>query len=242
MSRPERTAHASHAAALAIFDLDGTITRRDTLLPYITGYLARHPRRWWRVPLCLAPLLRYCLPGRDRGALKGAVIRLTLGGVTRRELVDWNRRFVARLLRGGVFAEALERIGAHRTNGAYLVLLSASPDLYVPEIAAALNFDTCVCTELYWQPDGRLRGTLASLNRRAEEKVRCVQTLLSTHRPFHSYAYGNSSADLPHLRLVSDGYYVNGRSLPAPDRARIRTLHWQTPGLALPRAEDHNQP
>ena len=61
--------------ALAIFDLDGTITRRDTLLPYIWGYLRRHPQRWWRLPLCLAPLGPYLLGRMDRGALKGAVIR-----------------------------------------------------------------------------------------------------------------------------------------------------------------------
>ena len=29
---------------LVIFDLDGTITYRDTLLPYVTGYLARSGR------------------------------------------------------------------------------------------------------------------------------------------------------------------------------------------------------
>jgi phosphoserine phosphatase len=30
---------------LAVFDLDGTLTRRDTFVPYLQGWLARHPAR-----------------------------------------------------------------------------------------------------------------------------------------------------------------------------------------------------
>ena len=116
--------------ALAIFDLDGTITRSDTLQHYIAGFLLRRkPARLWRVPLLLLPLLRYCVDGGDRGPLKSGVIRLLLGGLPRAELEDWNRIFVARLLNGGVFAEALQEIEQQRAAGAHLVLLSASPDL-----------------------------------------------------------------------------------------------------------------
>ena len=32
-----------------MFDLDGTITRRDTYLAYLLGFLGRHPERWSRV-------------------------------------------------------------------------------------------------------------------------------------------------------------------------------------------------
>ena len=35
------------SGTLAVFDLDGTITRHDTLLPFLGGYLLRHP---WRLP------------------------------------------------------------------------------------------------------------------------------------------------------------------------------------------------
>ena len=39
--------------ALAIFDLDGTLTWRDTLVPFLAAYLRAHPRRLarlWRLP------------------------------------------------------------------------------------------------------------------------------------------------------------------------------------------------
>ncbi len=192
---------------LAVFDLDGTITRHDTLCPYIAGFLWRHPARWWRLALCIVPLIRFVCGPRDRGALKGAVIHSTLGGISRAELSAWSTEFTARLLRGGLYAEALTCIAVHRRERTYLVLLSASPDLYVPVIAKVLGFDECICTQLRWHSDSRLEGTLISANRRGSEKARCVQMLLSERGPLYSHAYGNSRADLEHLQLVSAGTY-----------------------------------
>lgn len=219
-------------STLAIFDLDGTITRRDTLWPFIGGYLLRHPRRWWRLPLCLAPLLRYFTSGRDRGALKGAVIHLTLGGLPRAELDHWATMFARRLLRTGLYGEALTCIAAHRRAQAHLVLLSASPDLYVPKIAAALGFDECICTEVRWRVDGTLDGALASANRRGTEKTRCLRLLLAERQPLLAHAYGNSRADLDHLRLVSAGTYVNGRPRDVLGLPSVHAVRWSSRGDA----------
>jgi phosphatidylglycerophosphatase C len=221
---------------LAIFDLDGTITRADTLYPYIRGYLLRHPWRLWRLPLCLGPFLRFLFDGGDRGALKSGVIRLTLGGLSRSQLQRWSASFVRRQLRGGVFAEALERIAAHRNQGAHLVLLSASPDLYVPEFARALGFDQCICTELRWHGNERLDGALLTANRRGEEKARVVARLLAEQQPFRSHAYGNSQVDLAHMRLVTEAAYVNGPARDLAGLTHIRAVTWQQPGMAQPAA------
>ena len=227
--------------ALAIFDLDGTITRHDTLWPFISGFLLRHPARWWRLPLCLAPLLRYALDGRDRGALKGAVIRITLGGVRRDALERWTARFMPQLLRTGLYGEALALIATHRRTQTHLVLLSASPDLYVPAIARALGFDECICTEVRWRVDGSLDGALASPNRRGAEKTRCVQALLARLQPRLSQAYGNSRADLEHLRLVTAGTYVNGRPEDVLDSPSIHVVRWSTHGDAGTLGAAHGQ-
>jgi phosphatidylglycerophosphatase C len=222
--------------ALAIFDLDGTIARHDTLWPYIAGYLWRHPRRWWRLPLCLAPLAAYLVGFLDRGKLKGAVLRLTLGGVGRAELDDWTREYVQRLLRGGLYAEALECIAGLQRSQAHLVLLSASPDLYVPAIASALGFDECVCTRLRWRADNTLDGALASANRRGPEKTRCVQSLLAARQPGLSHAFGDSRADLAHLRLVRAGTYVNGKARHVVEIPNVRAVRWHRHGSAVPLA------
>ncbi len=218
---------------LAIFDLDGTITRRDTLWPFISGFLRRHPARWWRLAPCLAPLTRYLCGSRDRGVLKGAILRWTLGGVSRAALAQWSTEFAARLLRDGLYAEALACIEVHRRAHTHLVLLSASPDLYVPAIAKGLGFAACVCTEVRWRTDGCLDGNLASANRRGPEKARYVRALLAERQPAYSNAYGDSPADLEHLRLVSSGTYVNGSARELAGMPSVRAVRWSVPAHEL---------
>src|SRR5688572_18448604 len=113
---------------LALFDLDGTITRRDTLFPYVLSVVWRRPVRLLsvlgRMP---AALLRFAFAGRDRGRLKETLIVSGLAGLTRDELAVATRRFVARLQARGLHADALARIEAHRSQGDHMVLMSASP-------------------------------------------------------------------------------------------------------------------
>ena len=213
------------AVELAIFDLDGTITRRDTLLPYAFGYALRRPWRLPRLLVMLPALAAYGCRLIDRGGLKSWLVRATLGGATRADVAAWNAHCLPRLLRRGLFAEALQAIAAARARGAQLVLLSASPDLYVPEIGARLGFTRTICTQLRWRADGHLDGRLASRNRRGEEKARCVRELLTELRPGRSIAYGNSRADLAHLRLVDEGVYVNGHAPAAAGPLRIERWH-----------------
>lgn len=211
---------------LAIFDLDGTITRHDSLVPYVLRFLGRNP---WRLPRLLGALpavLRY-LFDRDRGALKSGLIRSALGGVSRQRLREWNAMFIPALLERGTFANARERIERHRAAGDRLVLMSASPDLYVPEIGQALGFVETICTRLRWKGD-RLDGRLASANRRGEEKSRCLAELRSRHPGLEVSAYGNSASDIDHLARVEHGVLVNGSAAARREAAShgIRCEDW----------------
>jgi HAD superfamily hydrolase (TIGR01490 family) len=195
---------------LAVFDLDGTITRHDTLVPYALGYVVR--KRLWRLSallLVLPALLGHALGRIDRGQLKSAFIRATLGGCRREDLERWTNAFVTRLLARGVFAQALQAVQAHAGAGDHLFLLSASTDLYVPAIARALGFREAICTGLRWDGE-RLGGALTTPNRRGEEKARCVAALRARHPGVPSTAYGNAASDIAHLKLVEQGVLVNG--------------------------------
>ena len=213
---------------LAIFDLDGTITRHDTLAPYVFGYLVR--RRLWRAPLLLLllpVLLGYAVGLTGRGGLKSAFIRAALGGSRRTRLDRWTATFVEHLVADSLFPQALEAIHAHARAGDHLVLLSASTDLYVPAIGQALGFQEVICTGVRWQGD-HLRGGLTTPNRRGAEKARCVAALRARHEGVQAVAYGNAASDLAHLKLVERGVLVNGSSAARLEavRAGISCVDW----------------
>lgn len=155
-----------------------------------------------------------------RGELKSAFIRAILGGESRRKLDAWTARFVPPLLARGVFGDALARIREHKQEGARLVLMSASTDLYVPAIGAALGFDDVICTGVLWDGD-KLDGHLTTPNRRGTEKTRCFEALRQRHPGLTTAAYGNAGSDLDHLRLADQPLLVNGSSSARHDARRL---------------------
>ena len=193
---------------LAVFDLDGTITRHDTLVPYLIGYGRRHPSglwRLWRLPFSLA---RFALGLSGRGRLKSSVIRQVMLGAPRAQVEDWSEEFCRSGLPTLVHPKALAAIDRHRQAGDRLVLLSASVDLYVPAIARALGFDEAICTGVSWSGD-RLEGRLTTANRRDEEKRRCIAQLRAAHPGLPIAAYGNAASDFAHLLAVEAPLVVN---------------------------------
>jgi phosphatidylglycerophosphatase C len=219
---------------VALFDLDGTLTWRDTLMPFLLGFLHHHPSRlWrlWRLPLLIAD---YLARHRDRGLLKGRLLGCVMGGDTRALIDAWAQAFVGGLERRRVFRPAaLAVLDAHRSAGDHLVLLSASPDLYVPRIGALLGFERTLCTEVRWRkcPPGedRLDGALATPNRRGEEKSRCLEWLRGEYPGLPVIAYGNSRSDLPHLLEADAALLVNGGAAArrAAAAAGIAVAEWR---------------
>lgn len=212
---------------LALFDLDGTITRHDTLLGYLIGFLRQHPLRVLRTPQAAAALVRFLLGRADRGELKATWIRALMGGAARAEVEAWTARFVPRQLATNVRADARSAIERHRGAGDTLVLLSASPDLYVPALARALGFAESLCTGVHWHGD-RLDGALVTPNRRGQEKVRSLEGLRLRHPELPIVAYANAASDVAHLALADRATLVNGshRARRAAARAGIACTRW----------------
>jgi len=210
--------------SVAVFDLDGTLTYRDTLLQFLASFLRAHPwraLRLWRFPWTA---LCFVLVDRDRGQLKSRVIRMVMGGSSRADVDTRAEEFVSGLMpRRRLRPGALAVLETHRAAGDRLVLLSASPDFYVPRIGQLLGFERTLCTEILWRGD-RLDGDLKTPNRRGAEKSRCLEFLRAEYPGFGLVAYGNSASDLDHLRHADWGVLVNANAA-----ARGLAKKWQIP-------------
>ena len=148
----------------AIFDLDGTITRYDTYLRYLIGYLIRHPRRL--IPAARLPwvVAQFYFGFVDNTYVKKQFLRAILAGSTREEIDTWNLKFIEELMRTGVRKEAIAHIHYHRTLGHKLILATASLDFYVRPLAEKLGFEYVVCTQSKWTDNDRLVGDLIGPN------------------------------------------------------------------------------
>jgi phosphatidylglycerophosphatase C len=168
----------------------------------------------------LPALTRFAFGRADHGAVKSAAIRAVLGGRSRKEIEAWTDEFVPQLLVRGMHADALAALEVHRRAGDLLVLLSASPDLYVPAIGRALGFAETVCTGVEWDGE-RLTGRLTTPNRRGPEKAHAVAALRREHPGLAVVAYGNAAGDLEHFSLADRATLVNGSASARRAAARL---------------------
>ena len=171
--------------------------------------------------------------GRDRGRLKSRVIRAAMGGEERAAIDAWARAFAAGLGPRGKFrAAALATLEAHRAAGDHLVLLSASPDLYVPCIGRALSFERTLCTEVLWARRPARRRVAAPPIGAARKSCAVSRRCAQQYPNARLTAYGNSASDLAHLRRADRAVLVNAgaaaRWLAASSRDRDRGLEMRS--------------
>ena len=206
------------ARTVAAFDLDGTLTRRDTLLPFLYRVAGAGPTA--RAVLAEAPRLVGVVAGRvSRDEAKEALLVRLLPGMEpahlEAEAEAYAEEVVARRLRPWV----QERVAWHREAGHALVIVSASPELYVAPVGRFLGFDAVLATRLQVGRDGRLTGRMDGLNCRGQEKVARLRAWLGDG-PVVLYAYGDSSGDRELLDLADTPVRVRrGQVPPLPQPA-----------------------
>jgi phosphatidylglycerophosphatase C len=204
----------SNKPIVAAFDFDGTLTRRDTLLPFLRyllgdAWLVRHA-------LVLSPtLLGYGLGLINNGVAKERVLIRCLAGMEMDALRQQGKRFAEQVLPGLLRQEALRRFAWHRQQGHRCVAISASLELYVRPWAQSAGFDDVIATQLEVRQDGRVSGKLAGVNCYGHEKILRLEALLGPRSGYSLYAYGDSRGD---RELLSSADYAYYRHIPeAPE-------------------------
>ena len=185
---------------IAAFDLDGTLSEHDTLVPFLRRAVGT-PRTAW----CLACNVPWFVRARRdralRDAAKEALLVATIAG--RRE--DDMRKIGASFAPTVTYRDdVLSMLRGHQRAGHTTVVVSASPTIYVDAIAAHLGIDHVVSTELE-VVDGKLTGKYVGENCRAEEKARRLRSWLAARGVLDEelHAYGNPPDDEPMLALAT---------------------------------------
>ncbi len=196
--------------AIAIFDLDGTITKYDTYPRYLLGFLKRQPFRLlatYSLPWVVA---QFKLGLVDNTYVKLSFLQKILAGNNRKVIDTWTAIFLEDLLNKGLYKKALERINLHRIRGDRLVLATASFDFYVIPLAARLGFDDVVCTRSVWDDFDHLSPSLNGINCYGEAKLFYLKEHLGAAlSDTYIIAYSDHHADLPMLKWSNHAVVVN---------------------------------
>ena len=197
---------------VAAFDVDGTLTRRDTLLPFLAQVAGR--RRLGGAVARHGPRIAGALAGLgDREAAKVALLERLLAGMPAAAVAAEGERFAERL-QHRLRADTVQSLRWHQSEGHDVVLVSASPAVYLDPLGRALGADAVLATNLEVGDDGLLTGRLVGANVRGAEKVSRLQTWLCGDA-CELWAYGDSRGDRELLALADRAVWV-GRRAGAP--------------------------
>ena len=195
---------------VAAFDFDGTLTRHDTLLPFLLHVLGAPAVM--RHAFILSPTLAgYSLGMIRNDVAKERVLTQCLAGMRIDELQREAAEFAEHKLPGLVRTEAIHRFVWHKKEGHRCVVISASLDLYVRPWARRAGFDDVIASRLETLEDGRITGNLLGKNCFGIEKVRRLEALLGPRSGYTLYAYGDSRGD---KELLSGADYAYYREIP----------------------------
>jgi phosphatidylglycerophosphatase C len=197
---------------VAAFDFDGTITTSDSFRAFMLETAG--PARFAFAVLRCLPWLAGVAPGwSERGRTKARFLYAALGAVRHETLDAAAQRFVAHGLPALLRPEMLARVREHQALGHEVVLVSASPSLYLRKWAATVGIETVLASELEWR-DGVYTGRLAGRNCWGPEKVARLRAWWGERAPSTLYAYGDSRGDREMAELANHAWIRGTAPLP----------------------------
>lgn len=183
----------SQRPVVAAFDVDGTLTTRDCVTPFLYRTVrVRAAVALLRQPVAVARAIVH----RDRDSLKATVCK-AFAGMDAKAVDAQGVEFAAEIERRWLRPDTFARLRQHRELGHSIVLVSASLDPYLVPFGSSIGAAGVVCTELERDPHGVLTGKLVGPNCRGPEKVRRLEKWLVASAMVDAvvWAYGDSVGD-----------------------------------------------
>ncbi len=190
---------------LALFDFDGTITKKETISEFLRFCIG--DRHFIFAVLKLSPIILGYFSGLiGNQEIKERLLSETVGGLQESFLVEKGQEFAKKRLPSLIRPKALERIRWHKERGDKIVLVSASLVYYLRPWADIVGIEDVIGVELEIE-DGRVTGNLLGTNCYGSEKVRRVKELLDISNFDEIYAYGDSRGDKEMLALANYPFF-----------------------------------
>ncbi|NLC32419.1 MAG: haloacid dehalogenase-like hydrolase [Clostridiales bacterium] len=190
---------------LAIYDFDGTMLSGDSIVRYIAYAMKQGFESPWSVfrhamnAACALTGLKSINQGKS-SALK------FLRNMDPAIQEEFNRSFCREILTPRLYPKAIKSMKRHHRDGCHILLVSASPDIYLKHMKEFLPIDEVLASPTDEQ------GIVSSSTRGAK-KVRRVEDWAKEQTfqvDWHaSWAFGNSIHDLPVMRLCGRPICIN---------------------------------
>ena len=209
---------------LAIFDVDYTITKRETLMELFRYVIKEDKKNMIYVPRALISGLLYILKVYDEKKVKESFLKF-IDGKDEKEIKELVNRFYQNSLSKIIYEDSINMMKKLKKEGYDIYLISASPEFYLYELYALEVVDKIIGTKFSLE-DGKFKRIMSGYNCKGEEKVRRLKEVLAEEKIEvdyeNSYMFSDSLSDKPLLYLVGKPYLINYNK-----KHNIEILRWK---------------
>jgi len=201
--------------ALAVYDMDRTVTRTGTYTPFLLHCaIRRAPWRLLLLPVVAVSMLVYALGLIDRARLKEINHHLLLGAhIHPAELKPLVDSFADGQAASNIRPGARAAIARDKAEGRRVVLATASYRLYAEAIAERLGFDEVIGTGSVIGLDERVHAKIAGENCYGPAKMRMIADWVRNSglkgKHGHVRFYSDHVSDQPAFEWADEPVAVN---------------------------------
>lgn len=210
---------------LAIFDVDYTLTKKETLIQLYMFMLRKKPGFVIHTPRSFFAALFYALKFYDEKRAKENFIYF-IEGIKEEEMQSLVKEFYEKKLSKIIYEDAIKMIKKLKGEGCKVYLISASPEFYLNELYKIKEVDKIIGTRFKCE-NGIYRRRMEGENCKGKEKVRRLKEELKKENievDFeNSYMFSDSLADLPLFNLVGNPFLINYKKT----HDKIKILNWK---------------
>lgn len=210
---------------LGIFDVDFTLTKKETLIQLYLFMLKKNIRLIKYIPRNIMAGIFYGIGIYDAEKSKETFIKF-LDGINEADMKHLVKEFYEERLSKILYKDAIDTIKKLKKQGYKIYLISASPEVYLEELYNIKEVDKIIGTKLKVE-NGIYKSAIEGSNNKGEEKVRRLKEVLKEENievDFkNSYMFSDSLADLPLFKLVGNPYLINSKK----SYNNIKRLEWK---------------
>ncbi len=189
---------------IAFFDLDGTITFKDTFIDFII--FVRGKGTFYKGLFYLSPLIfLFFIRIYPNYKLKEKFFKKFLASLNYKDLTEAGANYSQNRLPNIIYNDALERIKWHQNKNHRIVILTASSSIWLSKWCEKYNLEL-IATNFEIENE-KYTGQILGLNCYGAEKLRIVNMILSQNYYEETFGYGNTKSDLYFINQLKNKYY-----------------------------------
>lgn len=215
---------------IALFDFDGTISRGDSIIPFMIYAVQKKFAPFSCIPKAIIAYARYAFK-RITAVQAKDIAMAFLRGKSKTEVDAFATQFFSDVLQKRLYQDALIELAKCRQEKLCILLVSASPDAYMLVLKDLLQVDDVIATRCARDAEDRYLGQLASENCKGFEKTLRIAEYLAAHGIevdlAKSRSYGDSLSDLPMLELTPRPTVINASCRLRKKTAHMKHIKWR---------------